>query len=243
MKIAIYTAMYGNRDICLENHPDIPNADFFVFTDSIENKNLANWIVRIEPVQEFFLRYPEKERGIRQAKWFKISPVEMFKNYDYTIWIDANIRFKPDFNIEKLIGELKGNNIATFRHPISRSIFDELSLYLKYPKADNESKETIFEQILEFIKSGYDCSNNSVPATGVIISKISPDILPFYFLWWNTIILGSHQDQLSFSYAADYTNTKISWITGEVWEGNGKFFDDYHWDGNEYFSVGTHSNP
>jgi hypothetical protein len=242
MKILFYTAIYGTRDVLVREHPDLPNCDFLCFTNTIENKNLTNWQSRIPHnlVIPNYSNYSEENKNIRFAKYFKLHPY-LYKDYDYIIWVDANAQFKENFNLDALINTLGENNISTFKHPMSKSIFDELSLYLKYPKPDKEDPSVILKQILRFVMNSYNCYDNFIPATGAIVTRQCKAIIPFYDFWWRIICEQSHQDQLSFTYAADQTNTKFSTILGDVWEGKGMFFEEYIYQGNPWFTFNLHS--
>jgi hypothetical protein len=240
VKTVFYTASYGNRDNYLAPHPNIPNVDWIVFTDTVENKNLTNWEYEIEIPEEILCNEKsDKELSVRRSRYIKLHPHFFFENYDYTIWIDSNVGLKNSFNLDELISELNGNEIALFKHPMSESIFDELCLILKYQKEENP--QIRFIQILNYIKEGFDCSTNLIPATTAVITKLSKNIENFYNTWWNEIVNNSYRDQLSFNYSAYKTNTKFSFIKGDIWEKVGFFFKEYNWVGNQYFCMVPHT--
>jgi len=74
--------------------------------------------------------------------------------------------------------------------------------------------ETVMRrQVLRYQQEGINCSG--LFETSVVLRKHTPTVRTFDELWWNQIKNGSVRDQLSVNYAANRTDLRTAFLTGD----------------------------
>ena len=111
-KNVIYTAIYGNKDVLRNPLVVDKDYDYVCFTD---DKNLKSdvWNCTYSPAIH--------DDPVRSAKVFKAKPHEYFKEYDISLWIDANFLIKS--NVHSFLDKtnnLKETNMLLFQHDQGR---------------------------------------------------------------------------------------------------------------------------
>lgn len=141
-KGVIYTAITGNYDPVDENMFVDDDFDYILFTD---NPNLKSDIWKVIPVEN-----EEELDRIRLARKIKIQGYKYLQDYDYSIWIDGNIRVKRDVNeyIRKYRGRLP---ILCFPHYINKCVYEEYASCKEFKK-DND--ETMMRQMEKYRLEG-----------------------------------------------------------------------------------------
>ena len=206
-KTAVYTAIYGGKDVLIENQYRIPNADYILFTDNKEIKSKLWKIIHIPP---------EMECNVRNARRFKILPHMWLSNYEYSIWVDGNIKILKDLN--PLVDS--GTRWMVFGHG-RYCIYDEADACIQFKK---DNPNVIRSHVKKYINSGYP-KNNGLWSTGVLIRKHNnADIIKMNEMWWEEIKNGSRRDQISAPYVAwkcGLTPDYIEGKTGDLIQKNG----------------------
>jgi len=192
-KIVIYTAIAGHTKDILRDPEPIPNVDYICFTDQI----IRSKIWKIVPF-EFNGKNP-----VLIAKYPKILPHRIFKDYEISIWVDGNVIPKNNI-VDKCNSYLDGYNMALHLHPKRNCIYKEMERVIEVDKCEISH---IFNNLKEYIKIGmpekfglYEC--------GVLFRRHNEkEISDAMELWWNEISLNDHyRDQISFPF--------ILWKTG-----------------------------
>ena len=208
MKLAVYTANFGGKDVLQPVNKE-PGVDYFYFTDSVNN---------VDPEWTKIFVFPFADSPRRTARWFKANSHILFREYDYTIWVDTRIRLlRP---IQDYIDLLGDNHIATKKHPKRDCIYEEAEKCIEY-KLDKES--IIKDQIKQIKYTNYP-EHNGLAETGLLIRDNSETVKQFNTLWATTLIGNSLRDQLSFDYYIWALKQKYSIIP------------------KEYLKVGKHLN-
>jgi hypothetical protein len=132
--------------------------------------------------------------NVLEGKRFKCQPHKHLPNYDYSIWMDANVVLKV--NPMQLLHWLGDADIALFRHPDRKCLYAEaracLGLRLDKPRRINE-------QIRRYKREGYDKSFGLYDCS-FIIRKNTPEVNALGEAWWAEIRANSRRDQISFPY-------------------------------------------
>ena len=125
----VYTAIYGNKDTLKNPRYVNPDFDYICFTDNKEIKSDVWRIIDSEPIHE---------DPVRSAKVFKIKPHEFLKEYNISIWVDANFLIMNDLNsFLKKAGNLNKAHMLVFQHDQGRDcIYDEARTILSDKKDD-----------------------------------------------------------------------------------------------------------
>jgi len=204
IKIAILTAISGNRDKL--NSPIIvhKNVDYFAFVDEIKNE-VSPW----KQIKMFNFTNDDKFLHRRNAKIYKIMPEFFIPGYDYYFWVDAthDVFVEP----EKIIKDwLKDSDIAVFKHKDRKCSYEEASEIIKlgYDHTNN-----IINQTKEYKKQGFpqDFGLFELP---VIVRRNSFEISNLNLMWWEQICRFSSRDQISFPFCLWKTKNKISIMPG-----------------------------
>lgn len=216
-KIVVYTAITGNYDQLVEPLYKSDEFDYVCFTDNKRMKSDFWKIVRFRSI-----RYDLT----RQARWVKILPHKFFQGYEYSIWVDANIRIVG--NLKELIDTYLANtSLAFYRHSDGRTcIYQEAEACIKRKKDD---KQVILNQAARYRLLNYP-ENNGLISSGVILRRhMDRKIIRTMKDWWSEVENYSKRDQMSFNYVAWKNRTEFSII------------DDYIRD-NPYFKWRIHDH-
>jgi hypothetical protein len=188
--IAIYTAIFGSKDDLIEPNFEIKGCDFICFTD---NPNVSSDFFEVRLVK------PEFEDPTLNARKCKLLSNYYLPEYNYTVWIDGNLKLKKS-NIKQLVDKyLKEKDIALFRHPERNCIYEEGDACIYYSKED----PTKIRKQLEFYKKkGYPEKNGLVMTSILFRKNQSEKIKKLNEEWWKELKKRSKRDQLSFNYVA-----------------------------------------
>jgi hypothetical protein len=217
MKVAIYTSIFGEYDNLIEDQIKLDGFDYICFTDA--NIRSSTWeVVKSTPI------YKDSNRN---AKKYKILPHRYLKNYDYSIWIDGNI---------KVVGD------------VTKAIDDSVYKVYDHNQTKLDPRDCLYEEANAIFTMGY---NNTMrnPTKGILNYKDNPYIMekqinrykvegypknnglatnPIIFRrhndksvidlmesWWEEIKYNSRRDQLSFDYICWKKNFKYSLLLGD----------------------------
>lgn len=202
-KIAVYTCVTGNYDKkILEPFVKVDNIDFYLFTDNIKRKS-ENWNIKTIPKKII-----EKcNNNIIINRYLKMHPNELFKDYDYSIYIDGNVQVISDltelaYSVNKKIG------IAMHKHQFRDCIYDEIEVCKIKNKGNyNEMKK----QVEKYSQEGFPKKFGMLEAT-IIVTDLKSEVAKNFFNdWWNEFIsTKSLRDQISLQYVVWKYNFKIS---------------------------------
>lgn len=187
-KWVIYTAISGDYDSLKEPLFQNDLFDFVVFSDRPLFSDRWTWM----PL-DFLHMDP-----VREAKRPKILPHIYLPQYEWSVWVDANIFITGDLSyyVNKCIDENK--EIGLFRHPEREGIFDEAKACVE---KSLDRDEIIDRQVERYTAEGapnlplYECNF-------IVRRHNDPDVIPVMNRWWSEIDDGSRRDQISFPYAA-----------------------------------------
>jgi hypothetical protein len=187
MKIAIVTALCGNREQL--HNPTVvhENVDYHAFVDN-DFPQATVW--NKHPLLHF--SSDGRFAGRRNAKIYKIMPNLFLPGYDYYFWVDVShdVVANP---FEVCETYLKNSDIALFRHTERNCIYDEAKL-LKELNYDHH--ENIDRQIELYKNKNYPVQNGLYELP-VSIRKNTHAISLLNIKWWENICRYSSRDQLS----------------------------------------------
>jgi len=194
-KLVVYTALTGNYDNLVTPSVINPNFDYICFTDNPELKS-DFWTIKL--MEESTLD------RVRKARRHKILPHEYLKEYDYSLWIDANFDIIGD--VEEYINRYaKNRKLMVIKHDKRDDIYDEARECIRLEKDD---PEIINKQIERYAKENYP-KNNGLIASGIIFRNHSdPEVIKVMEDWFNEVENYSRRDQLSFNYVCWKNNFK-----------------------------------
>ena len=197
-KKVLYSCITGGYDNIPVHKYVAPDWDYVLFTDNadlIKAGHFAHWTIR--PLVF------DKLTNVKNSRWHKVNPHKLFPEYDYSLYLDANIIVNND-NLFKLADNLIKQNVlfAVPNHPQRTCCYAEAeiikSLKIDYP-------ETVDAEMAVLRKDKYP-ENNGLSENNILFRQHNkiPEMLD---LWWYMIEKYSKRDQLSFNYALWKTNT------------------------------------
>lgn len=202
MKIAVYTAIFGGKDILRDpiDYRVDEAIDYFVISDEVLQSDIYQLIKK-----EVF--NPDITKN---ARYYKILGIEEFENYDYVIWHDANLQLKHDF-IPELVKQVQNKHLATFLHPIRNCIYDEAATCIMDKKEDSLK---LFSQCLIYFFRGMP-SMAGLFETSILVKNNRLNSFDFNQLWWREIKKYSRRDQISLPYIIYRHKISIGILQGD----------------------------
>ncbi len=199
-RVVVFMAVAGPYDDLKEPLIVSDSADYVIFTDqpvpddSIWQKRGFDYFNADTP---------------RMARFIKLHPHVYFPNYDWAIWVDANLQLNamPEDIIRNHVGQ---HDIATWHHPLRDCVYDEAEECMKRSK-DND--ELISEQIKRY-KAAAHPAHDRLFETSVFISRPKEQkVRDFFNVWWREMEMGSRRDQLGLPIAAnEIPNLNIGYL-------------------------------
>lgn len=215
-KVAVYTSIFGGYDNLIEDHYSLDGIDFLCFTDSKFNSNTWNVIDSV----------PIYKDPNRNAKKYKVLPHRYLQNYDWSIWIDGNIKI-----VGNVLELLNNDYYQLYDHmkvfDKRNCIYEEAEAILNFGKINSQKNpekgirnwkddpNLIIKQMNRYREEGYP-KDNGLATTPIIIRRHNDDeVIEFNEKWWSEIKYNSKRDQLSFNYIAWKLNFNYSYLEGD----------------------------
>jgi len=230
MKIVVYTAIIGGYDTLTDPLVKPDGVDFICFTD----RDISSDVWEIRKV------LPLYDDNTRTARKYKTLSHRYLKGYDWSIWVDGNIKIKSD------ITELcTGNSCKTYDHMKVMDkwncVYDEANMIIQYGEINSKKTPdrgisnwkddpTVIEKQMRLYKSiGYPSNNGQATTPIVVRNHNDVDVIKHNEDWWAEIKYYSKRDQLSFNYVAWKNDFNFTYLEGDS-------------RSNKYFmSMGKHS--
>lgn len=214
MKIAVYTANFGGKDIIRDplNYRISDTIDYFVISDNNTQSTSAYQLV---------YKKSRFDDVAKNARYYKILGFEIFTDYDYLIWHDANIQIRHDA-VSKLIQYVSdGEHMAVFKHPERDSFYQEARSCIQLDK--DFSLKILFQAFVYFVKGLP--KNSGLFETGILVRKTAAINVPLYDTWWHNIQKYTRRDQLALPFIKWKYKSKIAILPGR---GISNEFSQYH---------------
>lgn len=203
MNIVVYTCVTHNYD----GISHIPQAEegvrFVCFTDN------PKAVPKQWETQEF-QSPPRIISGHDINRFHKIFPHNIFRDCQYSIYLDGNIRFDGSFR--KLINKFitAKASFSAFKHPCNiESLQEELDACKKYHKFDAYDELRCDQQLNKYQDEGMDLSQGITTNYFIVRDHFNPKLSECMSLWWSHLFEFTKRDQLSLQYAL--------WKTGLEW--------------------------
>lgn len=188
-RIAVYTCIFGQYDKILEPLVVPDNCDYYIVTD-VDIPKDSCW----EPI-----KIDEKAYGIenltpaQKNRYFKMHPHVLFKDYQYSVYIDGNIKIITDPTA--FINRIGKYGIAMHKHSKRDCVYDEIIVCDIYKRDTIENLKKQKQLLMsENMPKHYGmCECN-------IIARHHNDVRVVNLMeqWWNYYMQYSKRDQLSF---------------------------------------------
>lgn len=203
-RIAIYTCITGDYDRLFDvsTVSDYDRYDWICFTD---NKDIKANGWTILPIPDDLLKNSFLS-NVKIQRLIKICPHTYLSDYNYTMWIDANIRIISDVSSIFADYGLDGDiQFWTRKHPIRTCLYDEAVACIKLNK---DKPDIINNQVNGYKKENFP-KKYGLYETGIIIRKKCKHVICHANIWAAELLVKSHRDQLSLTYAKWKTGLTI----------------------------------
>ena len=186
-RIAVYTSLFGAYDILREPmlHPE--NIDYYVLTDQMIPEESAWRPIDISVI-------PESCHGdpVLCNRWCKMHPHLLFKDYQYSVYIDSNIWVFSD--LTPLTARLDTFPVAMFRHKNRDCVYDEIRRCIKRKKGTRSSLRSHRKLVRSHgVPKGWGLLEASVIAR----KHSDPECVSLMDAWWDAFTKNSRRDQIS----------------------------------------------
>lgn len=185
--------MVGNYDTIKQPKVIAEGFDYVMYSNDIPEQQLGVWRVRHIP-------FDIAIDNTRLTRWVKTHPHILFPDYEYSLYMDANV-VVDDIRYYERINDLisQGHKLSVMDHNLRWCIYEE-ALFLMY--VDFDSVKNICREMLYIKHQGYP-QNNGLNENNCILRKHNdPSIVDVNEEWWSMICRFSKRDQLSFRYSA-----------------------------------------
>lgn len=202
-KKVIYTCITGSYDNLIQPTYYNSTFDYICFTDVkslLKQKQIGIWKIEKLSFSEL--------NNTKNARWHKTHPHILFKNYEESIWIDANADIKTSYLFETI--ETANKNILIPLHFKRDCIYEECDICESSHKDTNEN----IEKIRKILHANNMPKRYGLHETNIIYRKHhDKDIIKLMEDWWDCIEKYSKRDQLSFSYVLWKNNIRVEDIS------------------------------
>ena len=202
-RVVVYSCLIGDYDN-VTTFKRQKGYDYILFTDQkIVN---TNWTVL--PIPREVERM--KLSNIKKQRYIKIHPHKFFKNYDLSIYIDANYIIKGDLD-DFLINTLKPIDIIYITHlQFGRGIHQAIKTAISR-KLD---KFSVLNDTLTRYNNLKILKKPGIVNAGLIIRKHhKEDCIKLMDKWWEEIEKYSHVDNFAFNYAGYMTGVRFLYMS------------------------------
>ena len=203
--VIIYSAVTSKYDMVFEPKVCTEKVHYVLFSDRL---------IKIRGWDVLPINNPVDGKKSLTNRWYKLFPHKLFKEAEYSIYVDGNIRIIGDLSL--LIQEFKESRAAlgVFKHLDRTNIFQEADACAVYGKFDDRDKERIKDQLKRYSESGMP-ADQQLTDNGIIFRwHQHPKLSATMSSWWKHLQRFSKRDQISLPYVVWENNLptkKWSW--------------------------------
>lgn len=192
-RIAAYTCIVGKYDEASVPLLKFANMDVYLFADHPENYDRYRDAYIIRPM-------PEKTKGmdtISANRYVKFHPAEVLTGYDYSIYLDGNIRIISD--IRRFICHINPRTgIAMHKHRQRDCVYEEAEV-CRLTGRGNEAK--MEEQMKKYKEEGFPPHFGMNEASTIAADLHNEKAMKLLDEWWKEFDRSqSSRDQLAWPY-------------------------------------------
>ena len=202
-KVIVYSCLIGNYDnVTTFNRQS--GYDYILFTDQkIVN---TNWSVLPIPPEVEKLKISD----IKKQRYIKIHPHKFFKNYDLSIYIDANYIIKGDLD-DFLLNTLNPiDNIYIPHYQRGKGVKRAIEKAIEQKK----DKFSLLNETLQRYSENSLLDKKGIVNAGLIVRKHhKKDCIELMDKWWEEVKNYSHVDNFAFNYAVFITGIRFLYIS------------------------------
>lgn len=182
----VYTALFGDYDDLIEPKENYKGCDFVCFTDQ-ESLKSDTWEIRLVKEQDLPPNMMNRQR--------KILPHLFLSEYDYSLYVDANIGITGD-PCDLKEKYLNFYDMAIPDHFLRNDVFEEANVVLRSGRI--RLLPTIM-QMRKYYTEGYH-SQNGLTENNIIFRRHTLEVKNIMLKWWEELNSFEKRDQLCLGY-------------------------------------------
>jgi len=186
-KIAVYKCIIGDYDQPQEPLFKPSNVDYILVTDSPLPSTGAWKVMDVRTIKGV----PDLD-NYRVSRYVKLHPHLFLDNYDYSIYIDGNIKSVGDMRY--LIHCLNQHGFVSNLHRYRDCIYEELE---ECVRLSLDNPQTMREQIESYRSAGMSQHYGLIETNMLVRNRHNPICIKIMERWWHEIVKHSRRDQLS----------------------------------------------
>jgi hypothetical protein len=186
-KIAVYTCIVGDYDQLQEPLFRPVNVDYILVTDGHFPSGGAWKGINVHTIKGI-----TAADDSRLSRYVKLHPHLFLEGYDYSIYIDGNIKTMGD--IRYLRQFLNQYGFASNIHRSRNCIYEELEACIHQKKND---PQTMRRQIDAYRRAGMPENYGLIEANMLLRDHKNPVCIEIMDRWWQQIVKHTTRDQLS----------------------------------------------
>lgn len=209
----VYTALFGDYDSLIDPLVKDTNVDcdFICFTDQ---PNLSSQVWDIRLVEDNDL--PPNLLNRR----YKMLPHIYLKDYDASLYIDANIGIKRDPS--DLFNRLsKKSPVFIPNHPFRSCLYEELNVCEKEGKISSELKDQIHKK---YLTEGLPKTNGLTENNIILRLHHHQRVVALMNEWWNLVLKFCPRDQITLPYLLWKMEMSVSLLKEDSKHPNSYFY-------------------
>ena len=214
-KIAVYTCIAGGYDDVIEPEVISNECDYYLISDNRpENLNVFQWLDINKVVPDWV------EDSRRQNRYCKIKVEKIFSEYQFSIYIDGNVKIVHD--ISNYIDRIGKSGFATHLHAYNNCLYVEA---IKVIAAKVEDERIVKAQVKQYRKEGMPRDFGQFQNAILVRENNNPICKKLMADWWREVFVKSYRDQLSLTYCLWKNNIDKNdiGILGNDMRGNSDF--------------------
>lgn len=205
MKKVIYTILVGGYDKLLQPLVVDEGFDYICFSNDFNEEAIGVWSIRNIPFND--------SDNTRVSRYAKLLPHRVLQDYDYSLYIDANIQITGS-EFYSFVNEriLEGVLIAQVPNIFRDCIYKDIEIAYRKRKVDFRGAKRQFEHLKQ---EGYP-KHFGLFENNVILRKHNdPIVVKISEAWWKEYFTYTHRDQFCLMYIYWKQKYKPSILFGE----------------------------
>lgn len=195
-ELTVYTVIFGRYDSLCESMYKDKRVKYVCYTD---DRTIQSDVWEVRYVDR------EYENPILESRKYKLLP-HKFIEKDYSIYIDANVRFDKS-PLDYLNTYLLSEDMLFIPHEARDCVYEEVACCLL---GERDSAQRLIHQAYTYCEDG--CPQHSGLFWGGLIGRkhTSSKTIAFNEEWWEQFKKYSYRDQISLGYLIWKNNPQIS---------------------------------
>ena len=198
-RIAVYTCITGGYDKLIEPLVKPDNIDYYAVTDFDIPKDSLWKRMDIDSISEI-----KDLSNTLKNRYVKMNPHKIFTDYNYSVYVDGNIKIYTDFT--EHINRISKYGFAHFKHSRRKSSYEEADACKLLRKVDDDS----IDKYVKKLKEENFPDNYGMLECSILARKHSNEnCVNIMEQWWEEFKNNVKRDQIILPYILYKNNIKV----------------------------------